>query len=87
VLRDIVPIATFPLTLFALPDVLGGIDPLVRRFASDAASLSDEVTSWIFTFWNVAEIVTMLTNAKRRALHDLIAGSVVVRTESIGRRR
>jgi uncharacterized RDD family membrane protein YckC len=87
VLRDIVPIATFPLTLFALPDVLRGIDPLVRRFASDAPSLSDQVTSWIFTFWNVAEIVTMLTTAKRRALHDLIAGSVVVRTESIGRRR
>ena len=30
--------------------------------------------------WFVAEAVTMLTNAKRRALHDYIAGTVVVRT-------
>jgi uncharacterized RDD family membrane protein YckC len=29
--------------------------------------------------WFLAEVVTMLTNEKRRALHDWIAGSVVVR--------
>lgn len=29
--------------------------------------------------WSVTEIVTMLSNKKRRALHDYIAGSVVVR--------
>jgi len=29
--------------------------------------------------WFVAELVTMLTNAKRRAVHDFIARSVVVR--------
>lgn len=31
--------------------------------------------------WFVAEILTCLTNAKRRAVHDYIAGTVVVRTE------
>ncbi len=30
--------------------------------------------------WFVVEVLTMLTNEKRRALHDLIAGTVVVRT-------
>ncbi len=30
--------------------------------------------------WFLAEVVTMLTNEKRRALDDLIAGTVVVRT-------
>ena len=30
--------------------------------------------------WFVAEVLSMLTNEKRRALHDLIAGTVVVRT-------
>jgi uncharacterized RDD family membrane protein YckC len=29
--------------------------------------------------WFVAEILTMLTNKKRRAVHDFIAGTVVVR--------
>ena len=35
---------------------------------------------WIFAGWYLAEIITMLTNDKRRALHDFIAGTVVVRT-------
>lgn len=30
--------------------------------------------------WFIAEVVTMLTNEKRRALHDFIAGTVVIRT-------
>jgi uncharacterized RDD family membrane protein YckC len=32
---------------------------------------------WI---WNLLEIITMLTNSKRRAIHDFIARSVVIRT-------
>lgn len=34
----------------------------------------------IFAGWYLAEIITMLTNNKRRALHDFLAGTVVVRT-------
>jgi len=30
--------------------------------------------------WFIAEVLTMLTNEKRRALHDFIAGTVAVRT-------
>jgi uncharacterized RDD family membrane protein YckC len=30
--------------------------------------------------WFLAEVLTMLTNEKRRALHDFIAGTVVIRT-------
>jgi uncharacterized RDD family membrane protein YckC len=33
--------------------------------------------------WFLLEIVTMLTNSKRRALHDLIAGTVVVRVNRV----
>jgi uncharacterized RDD family membrane protein YckC len=36
------------------------------------------------TGWFIAELVTMLTNEKRRALHDYIAGSVVVRLNKRG---
>ena len=32
--------------------------------------------------WSVAEIITWLTNKKRRALHDFIAGTVVIKTEA-----
>jgi uncharacterized RDD family membrane protein YckC len=34
-----------------------------------------------FWIWTVIELVSMFTNRKRRALHDFIAGSVVVRTK------
>jgi uncharacterized RDD family membrane protein YckC len=41
---------------------------------------------WLFgampLIWFVAEVLTMLTNPKRRALHDFIAGTVVVRTNA-----
>jgi len=41
---------------------------------------------WLLTalpgLWFVAEVLTMLTNQKRRALHDFIAGTVVVRTNT-----
>jgi uncharacterized RDD family membrane protein YckC len=32
--------------------------------------------------WNLAELVTMLFHPKRRAIHDLIAGTVVIQTPS-----
>lgn len=32
--------------------------------------------------WGIAEVLTLLTNKKRRALHDFIAGTVVVRVNS-----
>jgi uncharacterized RDD family membrane protein YckC len=37
--------------------------------------------SWLSIAWFLLEIVTMLTNEKRRALHDMIAGSVVIKEE------
>lgn len=34
--------------------------------------------------WFLAEVLTMLTNDKRRALHDLVAKTVVIRTNLVG---
>ena len=46
---------------------------------------ADTVPGQILAFaglgWFVLEILTMLTNSKRRALHDLIAHTVVVRVD------
>lgn len=51
---------------------------------ADRGAVTDSTTFWLLTwlpaFWFLAEAVTMLTNKKRRALHDFIAGTVVVRT-------
>ena len=39
--------------------------------------------TWLPMMWFGAEVITMLTNKKRRALHDFIAGTVVVRTNTV----
>lgn len=40
----------------------------------------DYVIIALFSFWAVAEIIVMLSNEKRRTIHDYIAGTVVVKT-------
>jgi uncharacterized RDD family membrane protein YckC len=42
----------------------------------DSASLPDNFV----ILWTVIELITMLSNTKRRALHDFIAKSVVIRS-------
>jgi len=43
---------------------------------NDYRSFADQPILW----WTLIELVSMMTNLKRRAVHDFIAGSVVVRT-------
>jgi len=78
-MREIVPIAlTVANVAYGLPSVLAGADP-----NRPAQPLVLGVQFWLAFAagfgWFIAELVTMLTNSKRRAVHDFIAGSVVVR--------
>ena len=41
----------------------------------------DDYLTIISTIWILVELITMLTNSKRRALHDYLAGSVVINLE------
>ena len=60
---------------------------MTGQLSHETAIKVDATTSgffWLLAIvpglWFLAEVVTMLTNEKRRALHDYIAGTVVVRT-------
>jgi uncharacterized RDD family membrane protein YckC len=61
--------------------VTGHVTP---RAYANGESYSNNGPSLLLTaipgIWFLAEVLTMLTNRKRRALHDFIAGTVVVRT-------
>ena len=61
----------------------GSLNP---RALVNGEALAVSKTFWLLMalpgFWFVAEVLTMLTNEKRRALHDFIAGTVVVRTNT-----
>ena len=80
-LRDIVPILLSSVSLvFWLPRILAGINPYSEKFE---LTWVDDLSLYGSLVWFVVELVTMLMNAKHRAVHDLIAGSVVVRVEHI----
>ncbi|MET0243788.1 MAG: RDD family protein, partial [Flavitalea sp.] len=40
----------------------------------------DAFTYWPFFIWSILELITLFSNKKKRALHDYLAKSVVVRT-------
>jgi uncharacterized RDD family membrane protein YckC len=77
VLRDIVPLAfTVMGVVLGIRIAMGGVDPL----ADPELTAIDLMIGFTGLAWFIAEVVTMLWNKKRRALHDYIARSVVVRT-------
>jgi uncharacterized RDD family membrane protein YckC len=76
-LRDVVAIVFSLITVAnALPRMLAGLDPFAEP---SQFSWIDKFWMYGSVIWFAAELVTMLTNAKRRAVHDFIARSVVVR--------
>lgn len=73
--RDVVPIFLFlPLSVYQIGNVMKG------HIADKGLQTFPHV--WPFAtigfFWFLLELITMMTNRKRRAVHDFIAGSVVV---------
>lgn len=54
------------------------------RDVTSGEALAASTAFWLLALiplvWFVAEVLTMLTNERRRALHDFIAGTVVIRT-------
>lgn len=85
-LRDGIPLV---LTLALLPrdiiQIVNGTSYLLHKNAlPDAASM---LLMFVDCGWAFLEGVTMLFNRKRRALHDFIAGSVVVRVQDLQKRR
>ncbi len=74
-MRDIVPIIMVPFSVYAYAQL--------AFFGKTWQSLDQDsvltIVSLIMISWVVLESVSMLFNEKRRAVHDYIAGSVVVR--------
>jgi uncharacterized RDD family membrane protein YckC len=84
-LRDSVPLLV-TVIVFAqeLSLIYGGelkaVDLIHRPDPQRSFGTYDEFVAWTLFIWFCAELVTMLTNKRRRAIHDFIAGTVVVRT-------
>ena len=77
-MRDIVIIVIGLISMFMiLPSVIGGANPYKQE-----DNIWDSILQIINVFWFHLEIATMMTNKKRRAIHDYIAGTVVVRIKN-----
>ncbi|NOI82032.1 RDD family protein [Vibrio tubiashii] len=74
-LRDIVPIILFPVTIYAYAQ----IDFYGQTYESLEQGLLFMFIGLVMLGWVLLETISMLFNEKRRAIHDYIAGSVVVR--------
>lgn len=72
IVRDLIPIIFAVILLVYRFFYNSGNDSSVLIFSS--------TLGLIHIVWYVAEILTMLTNQRRRAVHDFIAGTVVIRT-------
>jgi uncharacterized RDD family membrane protein YckC len=55
-----------------------GMTESVRR-QYELGGIAMDVTTWLSYGWTVGELIVLLTNRRRRALHDFIAGTVVIR--------
>jgi uncharacterized RDD family membrane protein YckC len=76
VLREIAPVVFTPYFLFIqIQNILGG--QLANRAYGDFTPMMH--VGLLSLAWILLEVITMLTNSKRRALHDFIASTVVVR--------
>jgi uncharacterized RDD family membrane protein YckC len=69
---------------------LSGVDPMKWRDLSmwqraelreqSPVTRFDEWSFYLLLAWTLSEVIVMLTNKRRRALHDFLAGTVVVKT-------
>ena len=86
-LRYAVPgILNFAMAVLTIAAALGMTDEaykaleyIERSDAMDEQLPLIETGMWLLMIWSAASIVAMLANAKRRTLHDYIAGTVVVK--------
>jgi uncharacterized RDD family membrane protein YckC len=74
IMRDIVPIVVASIAIITILNIY-----FFKVFYTSAEQLNFfKLLYYTELIWIVAELLTMLTNKKRRAVHDFIARSVVV---------
>jgi uncharacterized RDD family membrane protein YckC len=77
-LRNIVGV----IVALAMTGVFVGNTYFLQRISLGVFVAALFVLNWLVVLWFCLEFFTMWTNAKRRALHDFIAGTVVVRARA-----
>jgi hypothetical protein len=65
------------------PEEYGGLGFMDRnRRIGELGGVAQTAMIWATNIWVWSEFIVLLTNPQRRAIHDFIAGTVVVRGKS-----
>ena len=82
-LRDCIPLLLMLFSYFSLAVLTNGFqnERIITNSGSSLASIVIMIINGLSISWVILEIVSMLMNEKSRAIHDLIAKTVVVRVD------
>lgn len=79
-MRDIIPIIMVNLFVILSIILYSGVD--VNHYQlTPLGNMLIKLPSYMLIIWSITEIITMMFNNKNRALHDLIADTVVIRVD------
>jgi uncharacterized RDD family membrane protein YckC len=79
-LREAVPVVLICLSKISSIIMFKGIDLMNYEF-SVIGYIILFLPSYMLLIWSITEIITMLFNSRKRALHDIVAKTVVIRTD------
>lgn len=73
-----------PIVAFTLWDSIEAVELILAtgQPVSQEISDGDRLSTFFYAVWFALELLTMLSNPKRRSLHDFLARSVVIRTRA-----
>jgi len=80
-MRDIIPIFLLNICLITSNIITSGVDSESFEF-SVLGYIILAVPALMLLLWSITEIITMLFNPKNRALHDIVAKTVVIWTDN-----
>lgn len=72
--RDLLAIVT-AVTSYGVLFIVSG-----ANLEDDTFQQVNRILQWIGAGWFIAELITMMSNPRRRSLHDYLAGTVVIKT-------
>ena len=80
VLRDSVPIVIMLSMVAHQANTLVTGSVTIDIYVGGKVTLETNLIAYVLIAWYLAEAVTMLTNHRRRAIHDFIADTIAIRT-------
>ena len=54
-----------------------------QRYMGEISPTLNKINLWLTNIWTYSELIVLLMNSRKRALHDFIAGTVIVKKKYV----